>query len=77
MMFFHRLIEYVNLKIMEYKKIFIKDKNIQGGFQMFSFGFNDLNYFERPMTPHATLAPEFPVFNDYSSPFLPKSSSLA
>ena len=44
---------------------------------MFSFGFNDLNYFERPITPHATLAPEFPVFKDYSSPFLPKSSSLA
>ena len=43
---------------------------------MFSFGFNDLNYFEKPITPHATLAPEFPVFKDYSSPFLPKSSSL-
>lgn len=44
---------------------------------MLSLGFNDLNYFERPITPHATLAPEFPVFNDYSSPFLPKSSSFA
>jgi len=62
---------------MKYKRYLSKIKIYNKIFQMFSFGFNDLNYFESPMTPHATLAPEFPVFNDYSSPFLPKSSSLA
>jgi hypothetical protein len=29
-----------------------------------SFGFNDLNSLAKPMTPHATLAPELPVFKD-------------
>jgi len=51
--------------------------HIHKTFQSCSFGFKDLNYFERPITPHATLVPEFPVFNDYSSPFLPKSSYFA
>ena len=35
-----------------------------------------LNYFDSPITPQATLGPEFPVFRDYSSPFFPKSSSF-
>lgn len=65
------------MKKYKLKKNFLVDENIQESIQMFSFGFKALNYFERPITPHATLAPEFPVFNDYSSPFLPKSSSLA
>ena len=56
----------------------MKDENrLYTQTQSCSFGLRDLNYFERPITPHATLAPEFPVFKDYSSPFFPKSSSFA
>lgn len=50
----------------------IKDKPLN--YHICSLGFNALNYLAKPIVPQATLAPAFPVFNDYVSPFLPRSS---